>query len=151
MVSGSLALLYFLLGFHGGRQGSGPDRGQSPVEWGDFPFGWPTGWASDLAGWASGLAGWPRGGNGRMDERTNGRTENLLILQDFVPYRGRCPASPMKTKEKVEQGKGTADHLMPLGYLFVNVLIMVFFSPFWHFFSLSFTFWAAAPIGDEVL
>ena len=37
MVSGSLALLYFLLGFDGGRQGSGPDRGQSPVEWGDFP------------------------------------------------------------------------------------------------------------------
>ena len=37
MVSGSLALLYFLLGFHGGRQGSGPDRSQSPVEWGDFP------------------------------------------------------------------------------------------------------------------
>ena len=23
----------------------------------------------------------------------------------------------MKTKEKVEQGKGTTDHLMPLGYL----------------------------------
>ena len=38
MVSGSLALLYFLLGFHGGRQGSGPDRGQSPVEWADFPY-----------------------------------------------------------------------------------------------------------------
>ena len=37
MVSGSLALLYFLLGFHGGRQGSGPNREQSPVEWGDFP------------------------------------------------------------------------------------------------------------------
>ena len=37
MVSGSLALLYFLLGFHGGRQGSGPDRGQSPVEWGEIP------------------------------------------------------------------------------------------------------------------
>ena len=37
MVSGSLAQLYFLLGFHGGRQGSGPDRGRSPVEWGDFP------------------------------------------------------------------------------------------------------------------
>ena len=36
MVSGSLALLYFLLSFHGGRQGSGPDRAQSPVEWGDF-------------------------------------------------------------------------------------------------------------------
>ena len=38
MVSGSLALLYFLLGFHRGWQGSGPNRGQSPVEWGDFPF-----------------------------------------------------------------------------------------------------------------
>ena len=38
MVSSSLALLYFLLGFHGGRQGSGPNRGQSPVEWGDFPY-----------------------------------------------------------------------------------------------------------------
>ena len=37
MVSGSLALLYFLLSFHGGRQGSGPNRGRSPVEWGDFP------------------------------------------------------------------------------------------------------------------
>ena len=38
MVSGSLALLYFILSFHGGRQGSGPDRGRSPVEWGDFPY-----------------------------------------------------------------------------------------------------------------
>ena len=37
MVSGSLALLFFLLGFHGGRQGSGPDKGGSPVEWRDFP------------------------------------------------------------------------------------------------------------------
>ena len=37
MVSGSLALLYFLLGFHGGRQGSGLGRGRSLVEWGDFP------------------------------------------------------------------------------------------------------------------
>ena len=25
--------------------------------------------------------------------------------------------APMKTKEKVEQGKGTTDYLMPLGYL----------------------------------
>ena len=32
MVSSSLALLYFLLSFHGGRQGSGPERGRSPVD-----------------------------------------------------------------------------------------------------------------------
>ena len=38
MVSGSLALLYFLFGFHGVRQGSGPERGQSPVGWGDFLY-----------------------------------------------------------------------------------------------------------------
>ena len=33
----AVALLYLLLSFHGGMQGSGPDRGRSPVEWGDFP------------------------------------------------------------------------------------------------------------------
>ena len=38
MVSGSLALHYFFLGFLGGKQGSGPNRGRSPVEWGDFPY-----------------------------------------------------------------------------------------------------------------
>ena len=32
--------------------------------------------------------GGPSGG--RTDERTNGRIENLPILQDFVPYQGRC-------------------------------------------------------------
>ena len=108
MVSGSLALLYFLLGFHGGRQGSGSDRGQSPVEWGDFLFvplfvhsspplrlgwlaGWASGlagWASGLAGWASGLAGWPRGGNGR----TNGQTyEKSLHSTGLCPLSGPLP------------------------------------------------------------
>ena len=88
MVSGSLALLYFSR-FHGGKQGSSPDKGQSLVEWGDFLYvrlfvclsvppcgpsslrpsqsglaGWASGlvgWASGLAGWASGLAGWTSG------------------------------------------------------------------------------------------
>ena len=31
----------------------------------------------------------------------------------------------MKTKEKEQQGKGTADHLMPLGYLFQIVFIQI--------------------------
>ena len=87
MVSGSLALLYFLLGFYGGRQGSGPDRGQSPVEWGDFPQ------ASYLAGWASGLAGWPIGGDGRTDVRTDGKSPHSTGLR---PLSGPLP----KKKEK---------------------------------------------------
>ena len=31
-----------------------------------------------------------------MDGRMNGQTENLPILQDFVPYRGSCPKSSFK-------------------------------------------------------
>ena len=77
--------------------------------------------ASGLAVWSLGLAGWPRGGDGQ----TNGRTENLHILQDFVPYQCCCPVPPMKFRE-VEQGKGTANHLMPLGYLFSVDLCQVF-------------------------
>ena len=37
MVSGTLALLRYLVIYMNGKQGSGPDRGQSPVEWGEIP------------------------------------------------------------------------------------------------------------------
>ena len=33
----------------------------------------------------------------RMDERTNEQTENLPILQDFLPYWGRCPKTRWTT------------------------------------------------------
>ena len=53
---------------------------------------------------------------GRTDGRTDGRTENLPILQDFVPYRGRCPVTAqLQPKNCIKWGKGTADHMMPLG------------------------------------
>ena len=46
-------------------------------------------------GLADGLGGGTDGQmDGRTDRRTNGLMENLPILQDFVPYLGRCPASP---------------------------------------------------------
>ena len=46
---------------------------------------------------------------------TDGRTD-LPILKDFVPYRGRCPASAqLQPKKYIKRGKGTADHVMPLG------------------------------------
>ena len=35
---------------------------------------------------------------------------------------------PIKTKEKVEQGKETADHLMPLGYLLLLFLLLLLLS-----------------------
>ena len=68
--------------------------------------------ASGLAGWASGLAGWPRGG----DERSCGLFSRFYRTSSPIGAAALPP--PMKTKEK-EQGKGTADHLMPLGYLFI--------------------------------
>ena len=37
MVSGTLAPLYSFWVKVGLKRGSGPDRGRSPVEWGDFP------------------------------------------------------------------------------------------------------------------
>ena len=96
MVRGSLALLYFLLGFHGVRQGSSPDRGQSPVEWEDFPFiclfrpgwlglrpgwlglrpGWlglRPGWLGLRPGWLGLRPGWLAQRGGRTDKRTDER------------------------------------------------------------------------------
>ena len=70
-----------------------------------------AGWGSGLAGWAAGLAGWPRGGTDGLKISPFYRTLSLIGAAALPP--------PMKTKEKVEQGKGNADHLMPLGYLFI--------------------------------
>ena len=38
MVSGTLALLKYAVTYMDLRQDSGRNRGQSPVEWGDFPY-----------------------------------------------------------------------------------------------------------------
>ena len=43
--------------------------------------------------------GWMAQGGGE-------RTENLPILQDFVPYRGRCPASPHENQGESRAGQG---------------------------------------------
>ena len=83
--------------------------------------GWlagPQAWLAGPQAWLAGPQAWLDGPEGGTNGWTDGRTENLPILQDFVPYQGRCPASPHENKEEKEQSKGTADHLMPLGYLF---------------------------------
>ena len=84
--------------------GSGPDRGQSPVEWGDFPFIRPSVHPSvrlsipplevpraSQAGLRPSQSQNPKGG--REDKWMNGWMENLPILQDFVHYQSRCPAT----------------------------------------------------------
>ena len=58
-------------------------------------------------------------GDERSDEGMDGRTEFLPILQDFVPSRRRCPATLCDLKTAKKQGKGTADHMMPLGDWFL--------------------------------
>ena len=75
-----------------------------------------AGWLDMRPGWLalSIYAGWLGLRHGWMAQKDIHR-ENLPILQDFVPYRGRCPASQRKLWANIEkQGMGTADHLIPL-------------------------------------
>ena len=39
-------------------------------------------------------------------QRGDEQTENLPILQDFVPYWGRCPASPHENQGESRAGQG---------------------------------------------
>ena len=91
MVSGSLALLYFLLSFHGGRQGSGLRLA-----------GWLAGPQACLAGpqaWLAGPQAWldgPEGGqmDKRMDKQTDGPTngkaphsfDDYLAITKYILY-----------------------------------------------------------------
>ena len=51
-----------------------------------------------------------RGTEGRMD----GRTDSPCVLQDFVPF-GAAALLPLNLNHfLLKQGKGTADHLLPL-------------------------------------
>merc|ERR1712015_331204 len=65
---------------------------------------------------------------GRTDGQTNVRKISPFY-RTLSPIRAAALPPPMKTKGKVEQGKGTADHLMTLGYLFF-ILLHYQFSPF---------------------
>ena len=95
MVSGSLALLYFLLSFHGGRQGSGLRLA-----------GWLAGPQACLAGpqaWLAGPQAWldgPEGGNGRMYGRMAG-WKISSFYRSLSPIGAAALPPPMKTKEKV--------------------------------------------------
>ena len=109
-----------------GRRPSQPDmRPSQPAkpQASDFSHGWHglrPGWLGFRPGWLGFRPGW-------MAQR--GGTDRQMYQRKISPfYRTSSPIGatalppPMNTKEKVEQGKGTADHLMPLGYLFFIVL-----------------------------
>ena len=53
------------------------------------------------------------------DGLTDGRMENLPILQDFVPYRGRCPASIKTTKPVAKRHQMVSGALALLYYFFL--------------------------------
>merc|ERR1712212_562507 len=56
-----------------------------------------------MGGWLGLRPGWlglRSGRLGQMGGWTNGRTENLPILQDFVPYRGHCPKTPVLVERR---------------------------------------------------
>ena len=62
----------------------------------------------------------------------NGHIENLPILQDFVPYRGRCPAAAQLQPENcIKRGKGTADHTSKGSYRSKKKIIKVWMMMKW--------------------
>ena len=86
-------------------------------------LGLRPGWLGLRPGWLGFRPGWLGFRPGWMAQR--GGTDRQMYQRKISPfYRTSSPIGatalppPMNTKEKVEQGKGTADHLMPLGYLF---------------------------------
>ena len=78
---------------------------------------WLAGSEAWLAGSEACLSGsWAPWGDGRI----NKWTDDLPILQGFVPYKGRCPTTAQLLLENsIKRGKGTADHMMPLGDWFM--------------------------------
>ena len=84
-------------------------------------LGLRLGWLGLRPGWLGLRPGWMALRGGQTDKRTNKQT-NVQKISPFYrtssPIKAAALPPPMKIKEKVEQGKETADHFMPLGYLF---------------------------------
>ena len=108
--------LYSFLVEVGLQRGSGPDRGQSPVEWGDLPsirtfvHPFPPSRAQEPARQALDPASQVLGqasqapGYKRTNEQTGRNREFFPILQDFVPYQGCCPTTAQLQAENSISG-----------------------------------------------
>ena len=90
----------------------GGSRAAAPI--GDKGLaGWADIWASS---WLAGPQAWLDGPEGGADGWTDGQKISPFY-RTLSPIGAAALLPPMKTRE-VEHGKGTTDHLMPLGYLF---------------------------------
>ena len=126
MVSGTLAPLYSFWVKVGLKRGSGPDRGRSPVEWGDFPFVRPSVRPS-VRPFPPSRAQEPArqalDPSSQASEPASHGSKALMDEQKISPfYRTSSPigaAAPLQPNQKtIKRGKGTADHMMPLGAWF---------------------------------
>ena len=93
------------------------------------PEAWLAGpqiWLAEPHIWLAGPQAWLDGPErGRMDRRTDERKISPFY-KTLSPIEAAALLSPLKPRKclfkiKVKQGKGTTDHLMPLGYLFCAV------------------------------
>ena len=90
------------LSFHRGKQGSGPNRGQSPVEWGDYPyiclFIHPSPYLGQA--WLAGPQAWLDG----LEEGTKVQTNECMFGKS--PHStGLCPLSELLPKKLVTHGQ----------------------------------------------
>ena len=65
-----------------------------------------------------------------MDKRMNEWTDknSPCVLQDFVPFRAAALLPLKFTLKMLKQGKGIADHILPLGDLFPMKLVMKYYN-----------------------
>ena len=73
-------------------------------------------------------------------EWTNRLTENVSILQDFVPYQGGCPASPHENQGESRAGQGNCWPFDTFGQLF-HIQILSGFKVCHHSFQRLFLKW----------
>ena len=77
-----------------------------------------------LAGSEAWLAGsWVLEGgqtDGRMDECTDGRTNGRTDRKSPHSTGPRPLSGPLQPENRIKRGKGTADHMMPLGAWFLT-------------------------------
>ena len=132
--SGLLGLRYCWLGLKPGWETDGRTNGRKvppfyrtlagwlagPQIWLAGPQIWlagPQAWLAGPQAWLAGPQAWLDGPEGSTDGRTDVQKISPFY-RTLSPIGAAALPATMKTKKKVEQGKGTADHLLPLGYLF---------------------------------